>query len=287
MPNPKLKALKIVEFSTDMRRLNRDELAPHFAAKTSGRIVLTRLMRSIIWQAHNRIKAGLEPPIRGNIRTFWYRFVKPVLAHIHDDDKAKKDPYDVMLKIFVELVLEHHLLSYSDFDFTDGNWENRRIGTLRPEVIVFAEKTGWVRWLRQVHETFSVTTLALGGAPSALSSEYTLASLKTAGLDSESKIRLIGLVDFDPSGDIIARSFQRQLARLGWHNSSLETLIKPSDYSDEELEMFAFELPSGQKTKTQNWLERTGGVRGKAMGLEAESMPYEKVLTLLEGRIEL
>ncbi len=286
MPNPQLKALKIVELEADMRRLHRDELARHFASKASGRIVLTRLMRSIIWQAHQRITRGLEAPIRGNLRTFWYRFIKPVLAHIDDDDAAKKDPYDVMLRVFAELVMEHHLLSYGDFDFTDENWENRRIGERRPEVVVFAEKTGWVRWLREVHETFSTTTLALGGAPSALTSEYTLAALRAAKLTpDEHPLRLIGLVDFDPSGDIIARSFQDQLARLGWPNTTLETLIEPSHYSALQLEMFAFELPKRQKTKTEKWLGKTGGIGGRALGLEAESMPYERVLELLKVRL--
>ena len=286
MPSERLKALGIAEFERDMRRLKRAELAPYFASKTSGRIVLTRLIRSIVWHAHGRISQGLEPPIRGNLRTFWYRWVKPVLAHIPDDDAAKKDPYDVMLKVFVELVTEEHLIRYRDFDFTDENWENRRIGEGRISTVVFAEKTGWVRWLRKVWERFSVTTLALGGAPSALSSEYTIASLREGGLDPErDQLRLIGLVDFDPSGDIIARSFQHQLRKLGWANSTLETLIDPSDYSAEELEMFAFELPKGQKTKTQKWLESGGGIGGEALGLEAESMPYERLLSLLEDRL--
>lgn len=286
MTQPKLKTLRIVELESDIRRLERPELARHFASKTSGRIVLTRLMRSTIWQAYKRIQSGLEPPIRGNLRTFWYRFIKPVLARIDDDDEAKKDPYDVMLRVFAELVLEHRLLSYGDFDFTDENWENRRIGVERPELVVFAEKTGWVRWLREVHETYSCTTLALGGAPSALSSEYTLAALKAEGLAPEhNPLRLIGLVDYDPSGDIIARSFQEQLAELGWPQTTLETLIEPSHYRADELEMFAFELPKRQRTKTEKWLEKTGGIGGEALGLEAESMPYERVLTLLAARL--
>lgn len=286
MPKSKLEALGIVEIEDDMRRMSRDELAAHFASRRSGRIVLSRLLRSIVWQAHGRIRSGQEPPIRGNLRTFWYRFVKPVLSHISDDDEAKKDPYDVMLRIFAELVTEEGLLSYADFDFTDENWENRRLGERSPATLVFAEKTGWVRWLREVWETFSVTTLALGGAPSVLTSEYTLAALRKAGLEPQrDKLRLIGLVDYDPSGDIIAKAFQQQLSSLGWPHSTLETLISPEHYSLEELEMFAFELPKGQPTKRRKWLEETGGIGGRALGLEAESMPYEKAFALLRRQL--
>ncbi len=287
MSKTALKALGIVELEADIRTLSRAELAPHFTSRRSGRIVLTRLLRSVIWQAKGRIERGIEPPIRGNLRTFWYRFVKPVLSHIPDDDKARKDPYDVMLRVFAELVLDEGLLSYRDFDFTDENWENRRIGKDLPTTIVFTEKTGWVRWLREIHDASSVTTLALGGAPSALTSEYTLWALRELGLDPEQHpLRLIGLVDYDPSGWIIASSFQSQLARLGWPRSTLETLIDPADYSAEELEMFAFELPRRQKTKTRKWLEKTGGVGGKPLGLEAESQPYDELLERLAARLE-
>lgn len=286
MPKSTLTELGIVEFEADIRTLSRAELVPHFASRRSGRIVLTRLLRSVVWQARERIVSGIEPPVRGNLRTFWYRFVKPVLSHIPDDDQARKDPYDVMLRVFAELVLDAHLVSYRDFDFTDENWENRRLGADSPATLVFAEKTGWVRWLREVYETFSVTTLALGGAPSALTSEYTLWALREVGLDPEvHPLRLIGLVDYDPSGWIIARSFQSQLAQLGWPQSTLETLIDPADYSAKELEMFAFELPKKQQTKTAKWLEKTGGVGGRPLGLEAESQPYDRLLERLEVRL--
>ena len=287
MPKSTLSELGIVELEADIRTLSRAELAPHFASRRSGRIVLTRLLRSVVWQARERIASGIEPPVRGNLRTFWYRFVKPVLAHIPDDDQARKDPYDVMLRVFAELVLDAHLVSYRDFDFTDENWENRRIGKDLPDTILFAEKTGWVRWLREAHERFSVTTLALGGAPSALTSEYTLWALREqADLDPERhSLRLIGLVDYDPSGWIIAHSFQNQLAKLGWPDSTLETLIDPADYSAEELEMFVFELPKKQQTKTAKWLEKTGGIGGKPLGLEAESQPYDRLLERVEVRL--
>ncbi len=61
--------------------------------------MLRRLLRNIIWQAYERITTGDEPGVGGNLRTFWYRFVKPTLAHIDDDDALKSDPYDRMLHI--------------------------------------------------------------------------------------------------------------------------------------------------------------------------------------------
>ena len=50
-------------------------------------------------------------------------------------------------------------------------------------------------------------------------------------------VRLLGIVDFDPAGDIIAESFRAQLEASGLQVASLQTLIHPSRYSAAELEI--------------------------------------------------
>jgi hypothetical protein len=270
----------IRHFDIDIRRMAHDELVKNFAAESSGRILLTQPIKNVIWQAYERISEGKSPPIMGNIRTFWYLWVKPVLAHIEDNAAAKTDPYDVMIRLFAEMVLDLKLFRYSDFDFTDENWENRRVGSTRPEVLVFAEKSGWIRFLRELHEELGVSILALGGAPSALTSEYTARDIKTA-LKGDLTIRLIGIVDYDPSGHIIAAAFKDQLAATGLPNSSLTTVINPSHYTEEEIQIFKFPLPKKEPTKLQQWLKRTGGIDGKPYGLESESMPRERLRELI------
>src|SRR5206468_900685 len=170
----------IHQLEKDVRRMTRKELAVYFASERSGRILLAPLIKSIIWQAYERIRAGAEPAIGGNIRTFWYLWVKPVLAHIGKDADTKTDPYDIMITAFTELVQKARLFKYADFDFTDENWENRRIGTTRPDVLVFAEKAGWIRFLLELHEELGVSALALGGQPSVLTSEYTARDIRAS-----------------------------------------------------------------------------------------------------------
>jgi hypothetical protein len=262
--------------------MSRPELAVYFAAE-SGRILLAPLIRNIIRQAHERIRAGVEPPVRGNVRTFWYRWVKPALAHIPDDDRAETDPYDVMVRLFVELILERKLFNYADFDFTDENWENRRIGSTRPDVVVFAEKSGWIRFLRDIHAELGVSVLALGGAPSALTSEYTARHIRA--VIGAAPARLVGIVDYDPAGAIIAGAFRDQLTATGLTISSLITVIDPKHYSADELRMYTFPLPKREKTKLAKWLAAAGGIHGEPFGLEAESMPLEKVRNLVRGLV--
>lgn len=279
-----LAAEGIQHFDEDIRRMSRKELQKHFAAESSGRILLARVIKNIIWQVYERIQAGTQPPITGNIRTFWYQWVKPVLSHLPDYGDAKTDPYEAVIGTFTHLVLDLKLFRYADFDFTDENWENRRIGTSRPEVLVFAEKAGWIRFLRELHEEWGVSVLALKGLPSALTSEYT-ASHITSAIKSERPIRLIGIVDYDPAGDIVANSFRAQLKGVGLARSTLTTIIHPKHYTRDEIKIFKFPLPKKEKTKLNAWLRKTGGIDGKPYGLESESMPLERVKALIQRLI--
>ena len=279
-----LDAAGIRHFDKDIRKMNRSELAHYFAAKSSKRILLVPLIKNIIWQAYQLIKTKQERPIVGNIRTFWYRWVKPVLAHFPDEDNAKSDPYETMIKLFTEMVMELKLFRYAEFDFSDENWENRRIGTMNPEIVVFAEKSGWIRFLRELHGEFGISILALGGYPSALTSEYTARDI-SAVLNGKSLVHLIGIVDYDPAGDLIAHSFQKQLAMVSAFKTTLKTIIHPKHYTEDEITMFKFPLPKTERTKLKKWMEQTDGINGKAYGLESESMPLDKLQHLIKESI--
>lgn len=271
----------------DMRLMTRDELAFHFAARGSKRIKLQPLMRAAILQLHRRIQSGEEEPVQGNIRTVWYRYIKPILSHMHDDDTLKSDPYKIMIRAFASLVKKGQI-RYMDFGLIDENWENRRIGNRHPHIIVFSEKAGWVYFLRQTHEKHGVTTLALGGLPSALTSEYTAAHvLEAIGSDQpERTVHLIGIVDWDPAGDVVARSFQGQLNCSGLKNTTLETVIHPKHYSDSDINMFKFALPTRTPSRNRDWMAKTGGIGSEEWGLEAESMPLRTVAHLVDNAIE-
>ena len=277
-----LKKLGIHEFSEDIRGFDATQLREHFSAK-SGRIIMARLLRNVIWQAHGLITSGAEASLGGNLRTFWYRWVKPIMSRIEDDDKLSTDVYDLMLDAFSEMVLEHKLLHYRDFDFTDENFDSRLIGSLRPDILLFAEKNGWKRFLKRAHKLTGVSTLALGGSPSVLTSEYTLDALKPHLVGKT--LHLVGIVDYDPSGSIIAHAFERQLNQFGAKDTTLTLMIHPEHYSARELELLSVDLPKGQKTKTAQWLEKTQGVNGKALGLEAESMPWPRLEELLKMKL--
>ena len=278
-----LEEIRIVRTEEDLRGFSLYRLRTHFGSERSGRIVMSRLLKSLIWQAYERLSVDKEKGILGNLRTFWYRNVKPVVTRIPRRQLPKSGAYDLMLKAFSEMVYEHQLFSYADFSFTDENWENRRIGVENPGVIVFAEKTGWIRTLREIHEEFDVTIMALGGFSSALSSEYTARHvLESLG---EKPVHLVGIVDYDYSGRLIALNFRTQLEKMGLPVESLQLLIEPQHFTEEEIEMFSYPLSTKETTKLENWLEITNGIGGTARGLESEAMPLNRLRRLVDETV--
>ena len=186
-----------------------------------------------------------------------------------------------MVRELAEMVGVERLFDYADFGFVDDNWENRRIGGGRPQLIVFAEKAGWMRLLRRLHERHDVTVLALGGKPSLLTSEYTArhvrAAMTAAGLAGP--VSLVGLVDWDPDGAIIAHAFAEQLAIFGVEVAQSELLIRPEHFSPEALQLLS--RPTRPSASGQRWLRAGGGLDGQLAVLSAEAMPTERAEALV------
>jgi Cft2 family RNA processing exonuclease len=269
----------------DIRKMEREELVKHFGSKRSGRIVFARLFRSLVWQAYQWIQKGKEEPVRGGMQTFWYRWCLPALKQAPEYRKMKFEPYDLMCRTFTQMVFELGLFSYADFGFTDLNQRNRLIGKKRPQVLIFAEKALWYPLLEELSLKHGVSCIAFYGTPSSLTTEYTARELMAA-CGTDATLHLVGIVSFSPAGDIAARSFQQQLSRVGFPNTTIRTVIHPKHYSEEELELYRVPVPTRQQTKVIHWMEKTGGIDGEVFGLESESMPRERLLSLIEQYIE-
>ena len=58
------------------------ELLGLFAFASSRKINATRVIKNLIWRGATAIRAGQRPPIAGNLRSFWYTDIKPVLSRL-------------------------------------------------------------------------------------------------------------------------------------------------------------------------------------------------------------
>ena len=149
-------------------------------------------------------------------------------------------------------------------------------------VVLFSEKTGWFRTLKDFHDEYGMSIVALGGMSSLLSSEYFVEHLsQVTSLDQ--KFILISAVDYDPSGDIIARSFCEQLESQGMKECELINTITLVNYTTEEIELFKYPVPTKYRAKIKKWLAATDGINGEAYGLEADSMPRERYIKIVRG----
>ena len=276
--------VKVLE--KDVRLLTLEEIEAHFGAKSSGRIIVSHVIKSVIWQAQTKIRAGEARGVDGNLRSFFYQWVKPVMAKIPGALEAARDPYDTMLDVFAEMIGDYKLFTYADLDLSDENWEHRRLGSQRPDVIVFAEKVGFWRWLKRIQKVWPVTVVALGGMPSLLSSEYLLRDLHDVVDVNMTTLTLLSVVDWDPSGWQIERAFARQLERVGASTVSLTTLVTPTLYSEQDRAIYRYPLPRKQDTKNRKWLQATGGLDGQGFGLESDAVDKALLTTQLVEHLQ-
>ncbi len=282
-----LTQLSIHPHDRDLRTLTGPELLALFGSPRSGKLVTTRLIRNLAYQAWQRIRSGDEPPIKGNVRSFWYRFVKPAVMRVPARDRNCGNPDEMTSAVLADLIEHRRLFDYEDFGFTDENWRNRAIGLRRPHVLAFAEKTAHVRLLARLRRRLGVSFVALGGAPSACTSEYTakqlLAALPADEDGKHSEVHLVGLVDYDPSGALIARAFVEQLASFGLDVSSVQLVVGPRAYTESALQLAALPLRDGPRTR--RWLSDGGGIAGEALGLSVESLPDKRLESLMAAAI--
>lgn len=282
-----LEAEGIQRFEEDIRLMSGAKLKELFGAKTTGRINLSLLIKNMIWQVYERIQAGEQEVFEGNIRSFWYSHVKPVLSRA-GGLRSGSDPYGVMIDVFVHLVLELDLLRYREFGFFDEREGDRLIGGANGHILVAAEKRGHFPFLKRLHDDFDVTVISLGGQPSLLSTEYFAGEMEAAGFELGSRFPLLCIVDFDPSGWLIVDSFLAQLEDLGFGQAEVDFLVLPEFMGKEQIQLNKYRLSrkKSEKTKNEKWVAKSGGVDGKLYGLEADAMGANQLRGLFRSKVD-
>ncbi len=281
-----LAKLKVRTFQEDMRRLTPDQLHQEFAAKSSGRILVTPLVRNLVFQAATWMIDGKTPKVEGNLRSLFYQWIKPVVARLPSISSRRVEPYDVMLDALETFIVSLRLFRYRDLELVDENWENSWFSDGRnPHILLFAEKTGFVMFLQQAHKKYGLSSVALGGSPSHLSTEYLVERLRKE-VGTLEPLVLFGITDHDPSGFFIARSFRTQLENQGVSVAEYHKLIEPAHYTEEELALFHFPIPSKYRARIESWMKVTGGIGGEPLGLEADSLPKARLRQLLDEQFQ-
>ena len=268
--------------SKPIQKMTYSELLDLSGTKSRSKIVLTRLIRFIILEASKKILTGIYPLVDGNIRTFFYTYVKPVLAKIEEDERIRTSSYDIMLDIFVELISRKKVFKYKDLGFYDEYESHRIIGDRNPGLLLISEKSSMFRILKKIQKRFGISIFALRGAPSHLSSEYFADELEIEGIKS---LDILGICDFNPSGDIIFNSLVSQLRNQGIEIRSAKQIIIPK-YLEMYIDVDEMKYPVKNDKLTEKWINSGGGVGGAAYALEVESLKNEEIFDLAVKKVE-
>ncbi len=274
--------LKVEVWDEDLRGVGVSLLRERFSATGSGRLLTRVLIRNLVLQASTWVIQGRIAPIDGNLRSLYYQWIKPVVARLPEVQEQSTDPYDVMIDELERFVVRLGWWKYRDLDLVDEGWAGRVIADGRaPHVLLCAEKTGFIRWLKRAASRWGLTAVALGGAPSHLSTEYLAWQLRQA-VGEPPALELITVCDHDPSGASISAAFRKQLANNGLTIAHAQELIRPSSFSASELGLFSYPVPSRYPARVGRWLDDGGGIKGEALGIEADAMPRPRLNQLLE-----
>jgi len=285
----KLTELEIEPVSEEIFSMSRGQLRERFSF-LNGHIDTSRLIRNLLWQDRKLLEIGLLPAIRGNIRSYWYSRVKPVLSRA----KARgfDDKYGMLINELRDMVVDHQVVRYADFGFVDESSNQRKLGQDNAHIWCVSEKTGHMGLLEEFHQLYGVTIYALGGQPSALGSENFVSMLKDAGLN-QAECVMVSIVDYDPAGLSIIESFMHHLTRLGFEGQLRHiSLIHPAHLTVKQIKLNRYALPRSRRQRTRNtdWAARTGGLTAygysENFGLEADAMAWEQLGELFEQQIE-
>jgi hypothetical protein len=282
-------------FDKDIRFMSDDEIRANFSTKSTGELIIRQLIGNIVWQVYNWIQEGKEPTIDGNIRSFWYSHIKPVLARFF---KLSESFYNTLTDVFAQYVGVYHLFRYSDFGFVDDSGASKSVGTILPHIIMCAEKEGHLMTLQKIQADTGVTIIALGGQPSLLTTEGLTDDLAKVTTLKQT-FHLVTDVDYDPAGNIIAESFRRQLAEMGVDSVTRVDIIQPENFTADELKYFRYPVANdtpADKAKTRDWMDKNkspfgGGLPGDdgkpvPYGIESDAMDRQRIHDLAVAAIK-
>lgn len=283
-----LKKLGIKHYEKNILKMSNAELLKEFG-KSAKSLNKSLFIKNVIWQTYEVLKTGEKPFDIGNIRSFWY-YIKDTMDRVGAN---KKGDGSILVSNMFVIMVKTGLFKYRDFGFDDDDKGNRWHAKKHPNIILFAEKTSYTDLMQEVNRDFDITTIATGGQSSYLSTEYFVDELRERNIDLSQEFVVFSLVDFDPSGDIIATNFVDNLIDNGIKNIRTfsgtfykffkrKDLIIPENMTEEQRnKVYRLPLKIRKSGLAAKWASKTGGVNGKKnilFGIETIVMSKAQIM---------
>lgn len=266
-----------------------------------------KFIRTFVWQFVVGVLGGRERPVRGNLRSVWYRELRAVLFRLklleYNDDPGddgtvdevrlgkptNRGAYllDVMEEAFQQMFLAG-FFRYSDLQVYDARENFWVLGKERAGIVFFTEKEGLYWLCREIQARFGVTVIASRGSPIWITVDYMVAALRRRGV---SNVLLVCLSDYDPWGYDMGRQVQVKFADpvFDLRRVGMDMLTRLSLFSPQRLESSKRYLLVGHPDPkdpvhefVMAWVARTGGIHGEPYGIHVDHAEPNLVLEAFE-----
>ena len=286
---------------------------PEVQAWLTHDLANTELMRSILRAEIEAVKAGAPRETR-TLRGVWYEIVKPLLSRsgVLNNVTSNNKPiaWDGELSEQLKDIVSMGLTSYEDLKIIDGSRQRQKaqaiaaqlidvemVGDHFPWLILFTEKDTIWPVVQSLANLYGVSAISGGGQPSNACSENIIRSIIRTKAYQETHYKtiiLLSLTDYDPAGYTIANAQETQLTEAVnsmdpqergnlLYTDHIRIGLTPDQLTQAEIEANAYE----PKNKgLDNWFAETGGINGRPLGLELDSLPLSKLRAMFAGEIE-
>lgn len=282
-----------------LEEMTREQIVATFQVK--GRMSHARLIRTLVWQALGLILCGREDPLRGNLRSFHYRFSAPLYESLSlYTAVSEKDPRfqeylasdpdcergetaqegyidNLCEDVFAEYVA-HKIFRYQGpFEVKNANEGKSRLGEGRASLLFFTEKEGLEDYCIRYHDEYRISTMVSRGQPSLVTAEYFADELRAKKI---ARVNLVGLVDWDPAGFLIAESYRRNFEQLGFGIKGFEILTSLDLFTEHALKTKSYDLTTvnpRRKEIVRKWFDKTKGINGECRGIYANHARQNRV----------
>jgi len=294
----------------DMRKMSTEELRTLFPGGGSSGVSTindSKFIKTFIWQSFLMIKAKQLNPIQGNLRSFWYRELRPFYKN-HDLMETDEGPPVTLSLYEIEMLLDSSQLdlsrgkgresylinkmgiSFSDFvlkgifrykgefDFQDSMDSFKIIGTKRPRLIFYTEKEGLFRFCQEIAKEYGISAMASRGEPGYLTMEYFADALKKHNV---ANVKIAALTDYDPWGWNIAEEVGNKMQEPVFGFNVKTTYLTSLDLFDPEkidyIKRYLGNVSPSKLKQVAKWMKETGGINNEPYGIHVDHADMDKV----------
>ncbi len=294
----------------DMRKMSTEEIRTLFPGGSSSGISTindSKFIKTFIWQSFLMIKSKQLKPIKGNLRSFWYRELRPFYRN-HDLLETDEGPAIMLTNYEIEMLLDLPLLdsgrgkgreSYlidrmgkgfnefvlkgifrfkGEFDFKDSMDSFKIIGRKRTRLIFYTEKEGLFWFCQEMAKKYGISAMASRGEPGYLTMEYFADALKKHGV---ANVEIAALTDYDPWGWNIAEEIENKMKEpVFGFNVKTTHLTSLKLFTPEVIEYAKRYLGNVSPPKLKQvakWMKKTGGINNEPYGMHIDHAEMDRV----------